>query len=264
MIKLIKNQREEEKRRRREYRKFIRSCKVEWHKATPRKFDCKPRCMVCCEQTYYLPQEVRNLPNSIVDHLRMTCLQCGTDHHYYEKRRVCYSCGYSTCVAPLPFDEESDFGCFFFDITSFGKHCTIYEYRPLRCRLFPYIPLIRTDLKKIIIVAEDFVPSIIHPKKRERTFKTEDWRRCYGLGLGESVNEKEIEANSVKFLLMLASASGYKQLFERLLVKSIPISSYELAMHRKTVHLMESGDDLTRYFTPNPKWRKRKPFRFPT
>lgn len=164
-------------------------------------------------------------------------------------------------VKPLPFDEESDYGCFFFNIKAPNKHCTIYQYRPIRCRLFPYIPLLMAESHKIVIIAEDFIPSIIHPSKKEKTFASDDFRRCYGLGLGKPVNTKEIEGDARKFLLMLTSAIGYKGLFQRLIVKNIPISTYEVEMHQKTLKLMRSGTDLTKHFEPDKKWLQKEPFK---
>lgn len=239
------------------------TAEIQWHITTPQYFECQPKCMVCCEQTYYLPQEIKSLPKPIIAHLGMQCLYCGTSHLYYKSNGLCDTCGQKTVIKPLPFDEENDFGCFFFNIKASGRHCTIYGYRPLRCRLFPYIPLFMHKTSKIVIVAEDFIPSIIHPSAREKTLATEDFRRCYGLGLGEPINKKEVEQNSRQFLLMLASAVGYEGLFQRLVIENIPINLYEVQMHKKTVSLMKSGDDLTKYFQPNNKWQQKEPFKLP-
>jgi len=91
-------------------------------------------------------------------------------------------------IVPKPF--KNGVGCVFFDSKS-EWHCKIHEHRPLRCKLYPFLPLFVDN--KIVIVAEPFVT--LHKKKK----RTPSWFKCYGLGKGKNI-KIEIEKLVKEFI----------------------------------------------------------------
>ncbi|MFW9854679.1 MAG: YkgJ family cysteine cluster protein [Candidatus Thorarchaeota archaeon] len=89
-------------------------------------FLCIAQCSKCCGYAYYLPSEVENLPNYIKEHLTLK------DEKFWisvRSRR-----------------------CTFFQSNNAGLCCSIHHYRPLRCRIYPYFPVIVDE--KIMITLE--------------------------------------------------------------------------------------------------------------
>jgi hypothetical protein len=163
-------------------RRFIDLCSklpIVWHETTPKKFSCEAGCSCCCSTTWFTPQEYEELPNDIKKDVRI--LNGGF-------------------IAPKPFctDDKGDFGCIFFKRSPFKHHCTIHNNSPLRCRMYPYHPVI--DLKKcaIVIMAYPF----IHYNPYEKPRLTSPKHRCFGLGQGKDVS-KSVEQMSRVFLTNL-------------------------------------------------------------
>lgn len=148
---------------------IIEKGKIDWHPTTPRKFDCQPRCMCCCSNVFFFPSEERRLPSKIKKNLMI-------------KKGL---------IIAKPFKKDQ--GCIFFDPLS-QKHCTIHKYRPLRCKLYPYLPVIVPNQDKIVIIIESFAH---HFRKDKKT--TPNWFRCYGLGKGKDISST-IERESRIFL----------------------------------------------------------------
>jgi hypothetical protein len=123
------------------------------HPSTPPNFECRPGCLCCCRTTILLKGEVSRISKKSKDSLI-----------YHD----------GVWMTKLRFPGM----CLFFNSTS-ALHCKIFEDRPLRCKLYPYVPLI-VD-KAIWIFAEPFLD----------LFAVEScsplWHRCYGLGKGPDV-----------------------------------------------------------------------------
>jgi hypothetical protein len=138
---------------------------IVWHSTTPRHFECQPGCVCCCVDTLFFPSEAAHLPEDVAKYLS-----------------VCQG-----LIRPL---QRPPGVCAFFDVHS-PWHCGIPQHRPLRCRLYPYLPVISGE--SIVIVADPLCtvtwPETDYPA----------WYRCYGLGRGSLV-AAEIEAMSREFL----------------------------------------------------------------
>lgn len=78
-------------------------------------------------------------------------------------------------------------------------HCLIHELRPLRCRLYPYLPLLSED--SILVIAESFLDLKMTGFGVEEN--TPDWVMCHGLGTGPNVKE-EVERKIRLFIERIA------------------------------------------------------------
>ncbi len=90
------------------------------------KFSCQSGCQECCGYAYFLPAEISKLPEKI------RCKLIKSSDGMFDIRR-------------------NSGRCVFYDSTMIF-FCSIYEYRPLRCQIYPYFPLIVDG--KIIITME--------------------------------------------------------------------------------------------------------------
>lgn len=86
--------------------------------------------------------------------------------------------GKQKLIIPKPL-EGVEGTCTFYDKGQ-KTHCHIFGYRPLRCRLYPYLPVIERD--HITILIEPFL-------KRHSDVEKATWFRCYGVGKGNDVSE---------------------------------------------------------------------------
>ena len=138
---------------------------IVWHPTTLHRFECQAGCVCCCVNTLFFPSEVEGLPAEV-----RACLTLRQGLIQPQRRSP------GVCVF---FDEGSPW------------HCRIFQHRPLRCRLYPYLPLISDE--GIVIVADPLCtvswPETDYPV----------WFRCYGLGRGPDV-VAEVEAMSREFL----------------------------------------------------------------
>jgi hypothetical protein len=148
----------------------INALPLEWHATTQRLFACQAGCVCCCTSTIVFPSEARAMPIEIRSRLSQR----------------------NGLIRPA---LQAPGVCIFFDSQA-PWHCTIPEHRPLRCRLYPYLPVV-TD-KAIVIVADPLCtiswPATDYP----------EWYRCYGLGRGPDVAE-EIGTLSRRFLTMVCT-----------------------------------------------------------
>jgi len=94
-------------------------------------------------------------------------------------------------IVPKSLPGGSETTCGFFERSRLW-HCLIHDQRPLRCKLYPFQPIIAKD--KIKIIVEPFFR--IHKDKNK---VTPSYHRCYGLGRGREV-AFEIEESSRVFL----------------------------------------------------------------
>lgn len=154
------------------FEEIIERGDVMFHPTTPFFFECEKGCMCCCSDTFFFPSEVIELPEKI-------------------KQKLTKKMNY--LITPQPFfhnPDGSEGGCIFFN-PKLEQHCTIHKYRPLRCKLYPFLPLITKD--KIVIICDSFSSVFGSDKKYQR------WFRCYGLGKGKNI-KLEIENQSRTFL----------------------------------------------------------------
>ncbi len=145
---------------------------IDWHPSTPRRFGCEPGCINCCLHQHFMPSEAYALPKRIMSRLV----------------HVSYP-GLSESFAPQQ-SNGIEGTCTFFDPKSI-RHCTIFSQRPVRCRLFPFKPLLSKERITIVTFLKPYC------KEEERK-----WFRCYGLGNGHDVSAA-VEALSRRFLTML-------------------------------------------------------------
>jgi hypothetical protein len=162
----------------------IKHLPIIWHPTTPRNFECQPGCVCCCTATLFFQSEADKCPAE---------MQAGLEWRqgFLRARR------------------RPPGVCVFFDENT-PQHCQVFEHRPLRCRLYPYLPLI-TD-EGIVIVADPFC-TVSFP---ETDFP--DWYRCYGLGCGPNV-QPSIEQMSREFLGQVLEE--YPQLLDTLCVAEV-------------------------------------------
>ncbi len=138
---------------------------IRWHATAPRCFECQPGCVCCCVATLVFPSEAETMPEEIRDSLT-------------------WRQGF------LRIPRRPPGVCIFFD-ESTPQHCGIFQDRPLRCRLYPYLPLVTRE--GIVIVA-DPLATVSFPETDSPA-----WYRCYGLGRGANV-ETSVEKMSRDFL----------------------------------------------------------------
>jgi len=146
---------------------LIHKKEVVWHPTTPKNFECVSGCCCCCADTYFFSEEIEKLPPEI------------------KEKTYTNDLGF---ISPLPF-ERSDGGCIFFKQEE--MHCSIHKYRPLRCQIYPFVPIILNGV--ITIVTETFT-NVVGDNE-----DIEPWHRCYGLGKGPDIS-KSIEEKALKFL----------------------------------------------------------------
>jgi len=152
--------------------KELKGMKIVWHPTTPAKFRCMPGCCCCCAEPWFLPSEAENLPPEIRDKLRIKIAPSG---------RI-------GVIAPQTFSWRERRLCCFFDKKS-AYHCSIHPYRTMKCKLYPFLPIITGT--EIIIFAEPFL-DIWEPPRKKAGEEAPPWLNCYGLGQGEYVDKEWI------------------------------------------------------------------------
>ncbi len=157
---------------------------ITWHSTTPRHFQCQAGCVCCCTATLFFPSEAEKCPVEIQNAL--------------EWRE-----GFVRSVRRPPGV------CVFFDDQA-PNHCSIFEHRPLRCQLYPYLPVITSE--GIVIIADPLC-TVSFPDTN-----LPDWYRCYGLGRGPNV-QAFIEKMSREFLVHVVEE--YSQLMATLCVADV-------------------------------------------
>lgn len=120
------------------------------------KFSCQQTCQKCCGYTYYLPSEIQRLNNRIKTELRQS------NNEMYE-----INTKNGRCIFYNPGNEF---------------YCSIHNLRPLRCRIYPYFPVIVDHA--IIITLE---PAL----KMKNT--TNLSKQCPGIGKDENSLTKTIK-----------------------------------------------------------------------
>ena len=144
---------------------------IVWHSTTPKCFECEAGCENCCGPTYYFGDERSFLPKKIRDRL--------------------------VAVRSTWVPDRSSGGCCFHKVGSFGvlEHgCGVFEHVPLRCRLYPYWPIIVRG--EIVIMAEPLCDVF-------RAREPDSLEICYGLGAGFDVTRR-VEILSREFLVSMA------------------------------------------------------------
>ena len=129
------------------------------------KFSCLSMCHNCCGYGYFLPTEVKNLPNIMKNKLILK-----KDGKYDILRHN------GRCVF---YNTNNEF------------FCSIYDHRPLRCKIYPYFPLIVDQ--RIVITLEP----ALKMKNDTTQIKT-----CPGIGiLGKPL--KDTKKDCLSFLKKL-------------------------------------------------------------
>lgn len=154
------------------YLSIARNAKIVWHPLTPHNFQCEGGCVCCCGPTFYFDSELGHLPGNILNNL-VEDSETGTIHPEFSE-----GCCFHTKLQKI--------GC-----TDYG--CLINGFEPLRCKLFPFWPVIVKD--KIIIMAEDILDVFTRDAPNP-------YYRCFGLGKGPDITEK-IEKLSREFIIKI-------------------------------------------------------------
>jgi hypothetical protein len=169
----------------------LENTEIRWHPTTPTHFRCEPDCVCCCARPFFFTSEKAKLPPNVKEKLT----------YKYRRRLPEEAISLSQknaghprrMIVPKPLIPYKGRTCGFFNPES-PCHCTVHSYRPLRCKLFPFLPLLVKN--KIVIFAEPFLTLF-------RTEDEPDWFRCFGLGKGKNV-QASINEMSRKFLMKLA------------------------------------------------------------
>jgi len=135
------------------------------------KFNCLKGCTECCGYTYFLPNEYRLLKNQEIKKQLIKNQQ-----GIYEAKKV-------------------EGRCIFCNIQNEEYYCKIHEFRPLRCRIYPYFPLIVEG--KIIITLEPALKMKHHSSKANTN--------CPGIGISGKSLQQSI-SDCLEYLKSLASA----------------------------------------------------------
>jgi len=134
---------------------IVQKLPIEWHRTTPKRFLCQSKCFSCCSMCWFNKDELLRLPQRYHSKL--------VDGHV------------KTINGKCPFYNERE-----------SYHCAIAEYRPLRCLIYPFNPILDTKRNAIVILAQDIMIW-------GGVAKEEPASLCYGLGSGEDVSGKAEE-----------------------------------------------------------------------
>jgi hypothetical protein len=149
---------------------------IEWHPTTPKKFQCEPGCVCCCAPTYYFESEVKVLPEKIQSFLMRTDIGV----YVPDMSRGC---------------------CFHTPPGHPGHGCLIHGYEPLRCQLYPFLPIF---VQGKIIMMCDSLCDVFNSSGEEFN----SWHICYGLDRGKSI-VKKVEGIARAFLLKTINEAPY-------------------------------------------------------
>jgi Fe-S-cluster containining protein len=138
---------------------LIKRGKVEWQSDTPTRFLCSPGCRNCCGGTFYTLSEFKTLPMTIKAKL-VRSDEVSTVFHI-EKIN-------GKCAFYIPNEDH----------TGLTHGCSIHGHEPMRCRIFPYLPILSQD--RIFITSETFcnVYDLVGVEKYPHDI-------CFGLGNGK-------------------------------------------------------------------------------
>ena len=133
-------------------------------------FSCIANCNSCCGFGYFLPPEIKNLPNFIKK--KLIFVKDGK----YEVTKLG-----GRCIFYNPSSKTEFF-------------CSIHDIRPLRCKIYPYFPLIVNQ--RVVITLEPALKMMNH---------TTQIKHCPGIGkTGKSL--KETIKDCYSFLRNLSTA----------------------------------------------------------
>ncbi len=139
---------------------------IYWHQTTFRTFQCESGCFHCCLRPFFFPSEVEQLSDTA-------------------KAALTYL-GNPPITIPKPL-EGVEGTCAFFNKDQ-DPHCAIFPNRPLRCRLYPYLPIVEKN--RITIVLEPFL------SRYKKSMP------CYGVGKGSDIST-DIESLSREFIALI-------------------------------------------------------------
>jgi len=155
--------------------RIVEKLPVEWHSTTPRNFECQQNCFHCCSMCWFNKNDLSKLPQKYRSGL-VPNSRPGLTH----VRTV-----YGKCIF---YDETSPF-C-----------CTIRDHRPLRCRIYPFTPILDTSRSSIVILAQDIMKS---DRSQPATL-------CYGLGNGKDISV-EAKEHCREYLLCTILEQSYSR-----------------------------------------------------
>jgi Fe-S-cluster containining protein len=132
---------------------IVKNLPVEWHSTTPRKFKCQKGCFKCCTMCWFNKDEISKLPPKYLSGLMPDFKHVQTVN--------------GKCVF---YDEKS------------ALSCTIHKHSSLRCKIYPFEPILDTDRNSIVILAHDIMIWGGAPVQEPASL-------CYGLGNGKDVTK---------------------------------------------------------------------------
>ncbi len=186
------------------------------HPTTPPNFECQPGCLCCCRATTLFPSEVEGLKDNIKENLV-----------YHDNIWMAKRCSPGVCV--------------FFDPLN-PLHCGIFDDRPLRCKLYPYVPLIVGEAIWI------FIEPFLTPFAVES--RSPSWHRCYGLGKGTNVIEK-VKEESRAFLTAMAEVyPNFLQSYYMLADPELRLNDWEIKKFKEPLFSDWDTEKIRTYTKP--------------
>jgi len=134
---------------------IVKDLPVVWHSTTPRNFECQQGCFKCCSMCWFNADELSKLPSKYHPSIDGNLIRTKNEK------------------------------CVFYD-SNRAFRCTLREYRPLRCKIYPFEPILDTSRNSIVILAHDVMIWGGKPVEEPSCL-------CYGLGNGKDVSEEVME-----------------------------------------------------------------------
>ena len=156
-------------------KKMVTKYPVRFHITTPKNFECVSDCGGCCTNAYFFEKEYQKLPEK-----------------YHKSLHNIPLIGGGSIKHQLNTAEGK---CVFCKV----KGCAIHQYRPLRCRIFPYFFVLDEKKKAIIVYCASFSnwPALkVSPNPNVCGII------CPGLGKGSNV-EKKIKDQAKEYLFAI-------------------------------------------------------------
>ena len=109
-----------------ELTEMVKTYPIYFHESTPKTFQCVVDCSGCCTHSHFFEEEYKKLPEKYRDEVFSDRLLNN------QVKRKSNKCVFN------------------------GKGCEIHQYRPLRCKIYPYFFVVDESKKSIIVFSQCF------------------------------------------------------------------------------------------------------------